>query len=271
MSRRDEQLTRLRQANALVEEEMEKAPVALPGLTVEYADVNTLNPNSYNPNRQTDKDFQLLLSSMRDDGFTQPVIVIRHNREIVDGEHRWRGAIALSADPEIGHLFKKIPVVFVDMTPEQQRISTLRHNRARGSEDMNLSAELLRDLAGRGAAEFAMESLQISSTEMDFLLKDVKPPEVLEAPEVQQAKAESPGDNAAIADATRTAERRIEAEKAAADKLRAAVDMDIFRVDLSFVTEEWWIVKPVLGKTPAKGLLELCVAKLESMGEEIPA
>jgi ParB-like chromosome segregation protein Spo0J len=263
MSRRDEQINRFKKTKAAVEEEMEKNPVALDQLEVVYVDVDTLNPNSYNPNRQTDKDFQLLLSSMKDDGFTQPVIAIRSNREIVDGEHRWRAAIALG--------MKQIPVVFTDMTPEQQRISTLRHNRARGSEDMNLSAELLRDLASRGAADFAMESLQMSEAEMDFLLKDVKAPDMLEAPEVMKAMAESPFDQTAISDAHRVAEKRLAAESVAQDRSFKAMDLDIFRVDLSFVTEEWWIVKPALGKEPAKALLALCREQIALSNEEVPA
>lgn len=266
MSRREEQLARL--AKLKQEQDMvDKNNVALEqgGLNVVYVDVNDINPNSYNPNRQTDKDFELLRSSIRADGFTQPVIVIRHNNEIVDGEHRWRAAIAEG--------YAKVPVVYVDMTPEQQRISTLRHNRARGSEDMNLAAELLRDLEARGASDFAQTELLISSAEMDFMLQDVKPPEILEAPEVIEAKAANPDDRSAIADATRVAEKRIEAEKAAEDRLRLAKDLDIFRVDLSFVTEEWWIVKPSVGMAPGAGLLKLCEWKLAQLGEteEVPA
>ena len=40
----------------------------------------------------------------------------------------------------------EVPVVFVDMTREQMRVSTLRHNRARGSEDIDKSADVLKDL-----------------------------------------------------------------------------------------------------------------------------
>jgi ParB-like chromosome segregation protein Spo0J len=240
--------------------EPEKHTVALDSLEVVYVDVDSLNPNSYNPNRQTDKDFALLRSSIHDDGFTQPVIVIRHNREIVDGEHRWRAALAEG--------MKQIPVVFVDMTPEQQRISTLRHNRARGSEDVNLAAELLRDLAGRGAADFALDKLGMAGEEMEMLLKDVKAPEVYDAPEVLEAKEKDPEDFAAIADATRAAERRLDGEKTAQDAVAKARDQDTFRLDLSFTSEEWTFVRAVLGDHPADRLLALCKAKLEM---EVPA
>lgn len=114
---------------------VEKTAKALERLEVVYVDVAELKPNSYNPNRQDPRDFELLVKSMTEDGFTQPIVAIRNERVIVDGEHRWRAARHLGYD--------KVPVVFVDMTMEQMRISTLRHNRARGSEDIALSAEVL--------------------------------------------------------------------------------------------------------------------------------
>lgn len=234
----------------------DKNTVALEELNVEYCDVDTLSPNSYNPNRQTDRDFALLCQSIRDDGFTQPVIAIRHNREIVDGEHRWRAAIAVG--------YKEIPVVFVDMTPEQQRIATLRHNRARGSEDVNLAAELLRDLAGRGAADFALDALAMDVAEMDMLLKDVKTPDVLSSPEVTAARDADPTNMTAIADATRAAEKRIATESTAMDIATKHRDRDMFRVDLSFTSEEGALVQRVLGNRPADRLLALCKARVEA-------
>lgn len=245
-----------------------KNTVALTDTVVEYVAVDTLKPNSYNPNRQTDKDFELLLSSMRDDGFTQPVIAIRHNKEIVDGEHRWRAAMALTGQGETG--FERIPVVFVDMTPEQQRIATLRHNRARGSEDVNLAAELLRDLQGRGATDFALEKLGMGEEEMEMILKDVQAPEVFSAPEVIAAKAADPNDNVGIADATRAAERRIETEKSTMDNAAVRRDKDRVKLDLSFTETEWALVKKVLGLHPADRLLELCKARIGAL-EASPA
>ena len=38
-----------------------------------------------------DHEFELLLSSIRSDGFTTPVIVL-HDGTIVDGFHRWKAA-----------------------------------------------------------------------------------------------------------------------------------------------------------------------------------
>jgi ParB-like chromosome segregation protein Spo0J len=135
---------------------VEKKFSNLETLHVEYVPVSAVQPNSYNPNRQSEHDFELLIRSMTDDGFTQPIIVQRATGQIVDGEHRWTGAIVteglkrrgLDLTPSnIARLREdrlavmteisdhQIPVVYVDMTAEQMRVATLRHNRARGSAD----------------------------------------------------------------------------------------------------------------------------------------
>ena len=58
-------------------------------LTIEYVPVGSIKPNAYNPNRQSEQEHEMLLRSIQDNGFTQPVIV---NTEgvIIDGEHRWQ-------------------------------------------------------------------------------------------------------------------------------------------------------------------------------------
>lgn len=145
----------------------------LQSLEIEYVTPDSIYPNAYNPNRQSEREFELLCSSMLEDGFTTPVLVHKATREIVDGEHRWRAAQQLG--------LKEIPVVFVDMTNEQMRISTLRHNRARGAEDIEMTVKILQDLRELGALDHAVDSLGISDREMAGLLDDLPAPEALAA------------------------------------------------------------------------------------------
>ena len=161
-----------------------KAANALETLVVEYVPVADLHPNDYNPNRQSDHDFELLLRSMTEDGFTQPIVVQREGNSIVDGEHRWRAAQKLG--------YESVPVVFVDMTPEQMRIATLRHNRARGSEDIDLASSVLRDLQQLGALDWAQDSLMLDDTELARLLEDVPAPEALAGEEFSAAWEPTP-------------------------------------------------------------------------------
>lgn len=136
-------------------------------LQVETWPIDKLIPNEYNPNRQSDHEFELLKRSITDDGMTQPVLVMRATGQIVDGEHRWR------ACKELG--YTEIPVVPVDMTEEQRRVATLRHNLARGSHDIDLTANVLRDLQNLGALDWARDALQLDQVEVDRLLADMTP------------------------------------------------------------------------------------------------
>jgi ParB/RepB/Spo0J family partition protein len=251
-----------------------KTNVALETLAIEYLPVDSIQPNQYNPNRMSEKDFELLLRSMREDGFTQPVIAQRQTRMIVDGEHRWRAAAALG--------MKTLPVVLVDMTPEQARIATLRHNRARGSEDLQLSAEVLRDLEKLGALEWAADSLMLSDAEIEKLLADVPAPAALageqytsawqpQVPPTQDGVASVTAQDSGSAGLVQTsamsmqaleAQREQERKMALAhtDEERAMVRQDkvFYRINLMFSDTEAELVKKVLGDKPAERLLEIC-------------
>ena len=48
---------------------VEKKNVKLEKLVIEYVSVDDIKPNSYNPNRQSAHDFDLLKKSMSEDGF----------------------------------------------------------------------------------------------------------------------------------------------------------------------------------------------------------
>lgn len=135
--------------------------IALEQLQVEHVPVSELKPNEYNPNRQTDHEFQMLKASMQQDGFTQPVLAMQDGT-IVDGEHRWRAA------KELG--YETIPVVKVNMTEAQRRLATMRHNRARGQDDPSQVAELMQDLEKLGALDWAQEALQLSDEEVRRLV-----------------------------------------------------------------------------------------------------
>lgn len=145
---------------------VEKAAAQLETLSVEYVEIDWVKPNSYNPNRQSDHEFQLLLRSIKDDGMTQPVLCMQDGT-IVDGEHRWRACKQLG--------YTRIPIVKVNMTEAQRRVATIRHNTARGSHDIELEAQVLRDLQKLGAIEWAQDALQLTDVEMDRMLNDIKP------------------------------------------------------------------------------------------------
>ena len=162
----------------MAKKEIVKNNVVLDNLDVIYVNVNDIKPNAYNPNRQSEHEFELLCRSIEEDGFTTPAVVRKQDMVIVDGEHRWRAA------QSVGML--EIPVVLVEMTDEQMKIATLRHNRARGEEDVELAAAVLRDLAKMGALDEAQDSLMLDDVEMKKLLDEISDPELLANAEFEE-------------------------------------------------------------------------------------
>lgn len=108
---------------------------------VEWIDPHTLRANDYNPNHVAPPEMALLKLSILEDGWTQP-IVAREDGEIVDGFHRWTLA---STDPEVAVMTGGlVPVVRVRPgDPAHQRMSTIRHNRARGSHAVMRMADIV--------------------------------------------------------------------------------------------------------------------------------
>lgn len=255
---------------------VEKNISTLKTLKVDYVSPETIYPNAYNPNRQTERDFELLLSSMTEDGFTQPILVHRATREIVDGEHRWRAAQRLG--------LKEIPVVFVDMTMEQMRISTLRHNRARGSEDIELTIEILKDLRALGALEHAVDSLGMSEKELSALIEDLPAPEAqassefsaawLPAVEITPTVAEVDAKKRTITSASESRNRMQKIIDLKSDTANSELErQNILREDMTgrtitavFNPEQAALVVEVLGPNPAAKLLQLARFYLDSNG-----
>lgn len=257
--------------------EVEKKATALERLKVEYVKCDDIKANSYNPNRQSEHDFELLLRSIREDGFTQPIVVGKEN-VIVDGEHRWRAAMTLG--------YKEIPIVRVDMDAAQARIATIRHNRARGSHDVELEAEVLRDLQKLGALEWAADSLMIGDDELNRLLDDVSAPDAIAAAEYTEAWVPEQGGvsegeiqvsgsteqtvtelkggvastalSASAVQAQRDREVRMAAAKSDQEKAQIQKETALFRLSCVFSGEEGIIVRGVLGDRPAEKVLELC-------------
>lgn len=269
--------------------EVQKRSERLGALSIEYVPIKDVLPNIWNPNRESDHEFELLCRSMDEDGITQPIIVFRITSElkdeepkleqfedgqlmIVDGEHRWRAAQHLG--------YKEIPVVEVPMNIAQARIATLRHNRARGSEDYELSAQVLRDLEQLGAMDWAQDSLMLDDADVNRLLNDAALPEILADEEFSEAWVPSSGEEGDVDElADRTAsstpaalKARREAERKLADahseeeKRAIRRDMDVHRLAVTFSGDEGVIVKAVTGGKAAPAILQLCREHLERAG-----
>lgn len=106
-----------------------------------------VHANDYNPNVVAPPELKLLLLSICEDLFTQPIVVWEvgpDDYEVVDGFHRHK----------VGKLLgmARLPIVTVnqDRIDRGDRIaSTIRHNRARGKHEVAAMSEIVQELARR--------------------------------------------------------------------------------------------------------------------------
>ncbi len=117
--------------------------------------IEKIAPNDYNPNVMAPPEIKLLYDSIREDGYTMP-IVCYHDKEkdvyvIVDGFHRYR---VMRDYPDIYEREGgKLPVSVIDKPIAGRMASTIRHNRARGSHDVDLMSNIIRDLHDIGRSD----------------------------------------------------------------------------------------------------------------------
>lgn len=106
--------------------------------------VEKVRGNDYNPNKVAPPEMRLLRLSMGKDGQTMPVVVAGDGTgafQVVDGFHR--RSVAQNA-PEVrealaGHIF----IVELNKPLEDRITSTVRHNLARGTHKVELTAKLV--------------------------------------------------------------------------------------------------------------------------------
>ncbi len=112
-------------------------------------------PNDYNPNVVAPPEMKLLYDSIREDGYTMPIVCYydreKDNYIIVDGFHRYR---VMKEYPDIYERENgMIPVSVIDKPLSGRMASTVRHNRARGSHDVDLMSNIIRDLHDIGRSD----------------------------------------------------------------------------------------------------------------------
>lgn len=113
--------------------------------------------NDYNPNTVAPPEMRLLELSIKEDGYTQPVVSYRHDnesREVVDGFHRRKVGTECKAVRERLHGHLPVTTINEHRTDRGDRIAaTIRHNRARGKHGVGSMSDIVLELSRRNWTE----------------------------------------------------------------------------------------------------------------------
>lgn len=126
-----------------------------PVYDVERVPFEKIEPNSYNPNAVAPPEMRLLYDSIKEDGYTMPIVCYYDKKRdvyiIVDGFHRYR---VMRDYPDIYRREEgMLPVTVIDKPLDQRMASTIRHNRARGSHSVDLMSNIIKELHDLGRSD----------------------------------------------------------------------------------------------------------------------
>lgn len=136
-------------------------------LVLQHVSIETVHPNEWNPNRQSEAVREAEAESISRFGFIDPVTVRAHPErigewEVIDGEHRLEEAKRQG--------LSTIPIVAVEVSDEQARKLTVILNETRGEADVVELGKLLAFLQDGMSVEELLEGLPFSESELEHLL-----------------------------------------------------------------------------------------------------
>lgn len=144
---------------------VEKSPV----YNVMAIPVEKVHANDYNPNVVAPPEMRLLELSIWEDGFTMPCVCY-YDKEadeyiLVDGYHRYQ---VLKTSERIYQREKGLlPVVVIEKDLSNRMASTIRHNRARGTHNIELMCQIVAELDRAGMSdEWIMKNIGMDRDEV---------------------------------------------------------------------------------------------------------
>ena len=128
--------------NQITQELYDWLGVNHPALNVQMVPADKVIGNDYNPNHVAPPEMKLLKLSIKKDGVTMPVVVCDTPEDkVVDGFHR---TTVIQQDKQVNEsLHGYVPVSRLNKSLEDRITSTVRHNMARGTHQVELSAKLV--------------------------------------------------------------------------------------------------------------------------------
>ena len=119
---------------------------------VRWIPIEKVVANDYNPNSVAPVEMRLLHTSIKHDGYTQPVVTIYDEEKdifvVVDGFHRSQ---TLRVNKDIYDACNGLlPCVVIEKDVNDRMASTVRHNRARGKHSVSGMANMVFEMLENG-------------------------------------------------------------------------------------------------------------------------
>lgn len=129
----------------------EKSPV----YNVIAVPVDKVKANDYNPNVVAPPEMKLLELSIWEDGFTMPCVCYYDKEQdvyiLVDGFHRY--SVLKTSKRVFQRENGMLPVVVIEKDLSNRMSSTIRHNRARGTHNIELMCHIVAELDKAGMSD----------------------------------------------------------------------------------------------------------------------
>lgn len=125
---------------------------------VQWVPLEMVCPNDYNPNSVARVEMRLLYRSIKNDGYTQPVVTIYDEAQdkyvIVDGFHRY---YTCKTNPDIRERNRGLlPIVVIKKDINERMAATVRHNRARGKHSVTVMSNMVFQMLENGMEDAAI-------------------------------------------------------------------------------------------------------------------
>ena len=119
---------------------------------IQWVPIDMVQANDYNPNSVASTEMALLYTSIKHDGYTQPIVTIWDEKlnkfVIVDGFHRY--FICKNNEDIAKRNYNRLPIVVIDKDINDRMASTVRHNRARGAHSISGMSNMVFEMLHNG-------------------------------------------------------------------------------------------------------------------------
>jgi ParB-like chromosome segregation protein Spo0J len=134
---------------------MKKEEYLSPVYNVLRVPIDKIQANDYNPNSVAPPEMELLETSIWEDGYTMPVVCFRDEENdkyiVVDGFHRY--TVLKNSKRVFEREQGMLPISVIDKELGDRMASTIRHNRARGSHNLELMSTIVSELVEMGKGD----------------------------------------------------------------------------------------------------------------------